>query len=46
MDKKPQMEKGFKSLTCWDTEQVYWQWVLVCSMIRKTHQGTEQAYWK
>jgi hypothetical protein len=46
MDKKPLMEKGFKRLTCQDTEQVCWQWVPVCGMTRQTHQGTEQACWQ
>ena len=46
MDKKTLMEKGFKILTHWDTEQVYWQRVPVCGMTRQTHQGTEHACWQ
>jgi hypothetical protein len=43
---KPLIEKGFKRLTHWDTEQVCWQQVPVCGMTRQTHQGTEHAYWQ
>jgi hypothetical protein len=46
MDKNHMMEKGFKRLTHWDTEQVCWKQVLVNGMTRQTHQGTEQACWQ
>jgi hypothetical protein len=46
MDIKPLIEKEFKRLTLQDTKHVFSKRVLVYAMTRKTHQGTEQAYWQ